>query len=350
MEYEIVLPPEWYPQDAILMAWPDEHTDWHDDLSEVQKCYLNIITQITRSQKVVLLCRDKKSVYPILENKILVNLILVEASYNDTWTRDYGPVTAIRGDKLLMLDFQFNGWGKKFEASGDNTVSRQLFNDGVFSNKAERVDHSDFVLEGGSIESDGKGTLLTTSHCLLAPNRNQPMTLQEIEEKLKHTLYINNVLWLESGYLEGDDTDGHIDTLARFCNENTIAYVGCDDVKDNHFHELKAMEEELKNFKNKDGQLYQLIRLPMADPQFDENDKRLPATYANFLILNEMVLIPFYDSPKDQLALQLLQKAFPDRKVKGVDCNALIRQHGSLHCVTMQLPKGSLNVKLNENN
>jgi agmatine deiminase len=194
------------------------------------------------------------------------------------------------------------------------------------------------VLEGGSIESDGSGTILTTTQCQLSPNRNPHLNQKEIEKKLKKWLGAKRVLWLKNGYLAGDDTDSHIDTLVRFCNETTIAYVACTDESDEHFTALKEMVKELRNFKTDDGNPYNLIALPMPDACFDADGDRLPATYANFLIVNGAVLVPTYDVPQDELALAQIKKAFPTRKVLGIDCKPLILQHGSLHCVTMQFP------------
>ena len=194
-----------------------------------------------------------------------------------------------------------------------------------------------YVLEGGSIESDGAGTLMTTSQCLLSPNRNEHLTQPQVEEFLKSSFGVERVLWINHGYLAGDDTDSHVDTLARFCDVDTIAYVQCDDKTDEHYASLKLMERELKSFKTLEGNPYRLIPLPMADARY-EGEQRLPATYANFLIVNGALLVPTYRSPKDEQALSALREAFPDREVVGVDCSALIHQHGSLHCVTMQLP------------
>jgi agmatine deiminase len=198
------------------------------------------------------------------------------------------------------------------------------------------------ILEGGSIESDGKGTILTTAECLLNPNRNPHLSRQEIEEELLSLLGAEEVLWLENGYLAGDDTDSHIDTLARFAPDDTILYVACDDPDDEHFESLKAMREELETFRTRDDKPYRLLPLPWPQARHDENGQRLPATYANFLVINGAVLVPTYDDPSDATALKIIAKAFPGRKIIGIDCLPLIEQHGSLHCVTMQMPKGVL--------
>jgi len=217
-------------------------------------------------------------------------------------------------------------------------LTKNLFKTGIFLGKAGYKNCLDFVLEGGSIESDGEGTVLTTAECLLSENRNNK-SKEEIENRLKELFGLKQVLWLNHGYLAGDDTDSHVDTLARFCSADTITYIKCGDETDEHFEALKAMELELQSFKTTEGKSYNLIPLPMADAVY-EKDERLPATYANFLIINGAVLMSTYNSPKDEIARQQLQKAFPDREIVGIDCTVLIKQHGSLHCVTMQYPSG----------
>ena len=243
----------------------------------------------------------------------------------------------------VLLDFRFNGWGQKFASNLDNQICRRMAESGIMNGKYKNC--LDFVLEGGSIESDGCGTLLTTTACLTAPNRNEPLDKDLIEEHLKQVFNLKRVLWLDYGYLAGDDTDSHIDTLARFCSEDTIAYVQCNDKKDEHYDELKKMEMQLKTFRTLEGEPYRLIPLPMTNPVYEDGE-RLPATYANFLIMNEVVLYPKYNQlEKDTLAAEQLKKAFPTRNIIGINCEPLIRQHGSLHCVTMQFPKEVFNIK-----
>jgi agmatine/peptidylarginine deiminase len=229
----------------------------------------------------------------------------------------------------------------KFAANHDNLITRRLFQSNTFARNVEVINMQPFVLEGGSIESDGQGTSLTTMECLSSVNRNEYLNKEQLEYHLKDMLGAERILWLANGYLAGDDTDSHVDTLARFCNETTIAYVQCEDPEDEHYEELKAMEAELKTFRTTSGQPYRLIPLPMAD-KVVWNGERLPATYANFLIINEAVLVPFYQSNKDETVLEILQKAFPNREVAGINCLPLLKQHGSLHCVTMQYPEGTI--------
>lgn len=280
-------------------------------------------------------------------------IVHVVCPTNDTWARDHGFITLVSDEppllfgiitlggsqSPLLLDFKFNGWGEKFPADFDNAINRRLYDVGVVC--GEYADHLDFVLEGGSIESDGKGTVMTTSQCLLAPHRNQPLTRDEIEERLKTYLYADRVLWIDHGQLTGDDTDGHIDTLVRFCPDDTIVYVACDNPNDEQYEELRLMEEQLRTFRTIDGQPYRLMPLPMPRAIFDNEGQRLPATYANFLVINEAVLVPTYDQPDlDAEAKRIIGQAFPGRDIVGIDCRSLIKQHGSLHCCTMQFPAG----------
>lgn len=340
---QVVFPAEWHPQEAVMITWPHRDSDWAPMLEDVTRTFLAISKEILRREKLLALVPPDLDITPLFTEEERMNLITVEILSNDTWARDHGPITLFRDGSPVVTDFGFNGWGLKFAADRDNLINGELFSKGIFHPSATYQNRLNFILEGGSLESDGEGTLLTTSACLLAPNRNQPMTQQEIEEALKEMLGIGRVLWLNNGYLAGDDTDSHVDTLARFCDSHTIAYVKCDDVADEHFESLSAMEQELRDFVTAAGEPYRLVPLPMADAVYSDGD-RLPATYANFLILNNAVLIPFYGTGKDETARHQLQQAFPDREVIGVDCSSLIRQHGSLHCVTMQLPKGVLDI------
>ena len=334
----IVLPAEWFLQSGVQVTWPHDGTDWRDMLEEVTSCYVAFSKEILKREKLLVVAPPSHNVRHYFTEEEQHNLLCVEVESNDTWARDHGAITVFDGEQRTLIDFGFNAWGLKFAAHYDNQISGNLFRAGVFQSGTTYQNRLNFILEGGSIESDGKGTLLTTS-CLLAPNRNQPMTRQEIDHYLKRTLGAERVLWLNHGYLAGDDTDSHIDTLARFCDEETIAYVKCDDENDEHFSELQAMEAELKTFLAHNGKPYRLIPLPMAEPVF-EAGQRLPATYANFLIINNAVLLPYYGTDKDEVAKQLLQEAFPTREIVGIDCRPLIKQHGSLHCVTMQFPEG----------
>lgn len=333
------LPAEWEPQSAVQFTFPHEATDWADVLHIVEPCFVECIKTISRYEKVLVVCKDADYVRRLLPTVNSDNLVLVEIPSNDTWARDHGAITIFENEEPVLLDFVFNGWGLKFAADKDNLISRRLFDAHIFKTKIIR--HGGMVLEGGGIESDGQGTLLTTAQCLFSPNRNPHLDKEEIENLLKERFGLQRVLWLYHGHLVGDDTDAHIDTLARFCDVNTIAYVQCTDPKDEHYEALKRMEEELQAFRTLEGKPYQLVPLPLPTAIYhDEDGRRLPATYANFLIINEGVLVPTYNVPEDEEAVRILANCFPNRTVIGIDCSALILQHGSLHCVTMQYPEG----------
>lgn len=341
-----IFPAEWHEQSAIQITWPDELTDWAEDLPAATKCYVELSNVITKHQNLIVVCRNPEKTRTLLSECHDKRLFLVQAEINDTWARDHGFITVIEKGKPRVLDFGFNGWGGKFSAELDNKINRHIRDSGLLSPEVIYEDLSDFIMEGGSIESDGEGTLLTTSECLLSKTRNPKLSKDEIALKLEELLGAERILWLDHGFLAGDDTDSHIDTLARFCSKNTIAYVSCSNPDDEHYEALKKMEAQLKSFKQTNGAPYNLIQLPMADAVYSlEDGHRLPATYANFLITNHAVLVPFYNLPSDELALECLQNAFPGRELIPVDCSPLIRQHGSLHCITMQYPIDVLGFK-----
>lgn len=334
-----LLPAEWFPQSAVQLTWPHAGTDWAPILDEVIPCFVSIAKEIMKREKLVVVCPDALEVKEQLGVFDEERVRFVELPTNDTWARDHGGISVFDPLGMMVYDFVFNGWGMKFAANKDNLITRNLYQAGVFAEEIQLVNMAPFVLEGGSIESDGQGTLMATAECLLSVNRNEYLQREEIEHYLKDVFGVKRILWIENGYLAGDDTDSHVDTLARFCSEDTIAYVKCEDESDEHYDELLAMEEEIKAFRQENGDPYRLISLPMADEIVWEGE-RLPATYANFLIMNGAVLFPFYNSPKDEQARKALQMAFPDREVVGINCLPLIKQHGSLHCVTMQYPEG----------
>lgn len=342
MQNKIKLPAEWETQSGVMLTWPHRDTDWNYILSDVEACYVQIAKEIAKREKLLIVCKDIFDVKQQLEGVDFSNIIFREVLCNDTWARDHGPISVIVDDEPNIYDFSFNGWGMKFAANHDNQITRDLYAQDTFASNVGYNNLLHFVLEGGSIESDGNGTILSTSKCLLSANRNDHFEKDDIEAFLCSIFGADRFLWLNNGYLSGDDTDSHIDTLARFCNEDTIAYVKCEDKKDEHYSALAKMEEELKSFKRKDGKPYKLVALPMADV-CEEDGVRLPATYANFLIINGAILFPTYNSKeKDNKVKEILAKTFPDREIIGIDCRTLIRQHGSLHCVTMQLPKDFL--------
>lgn len=341
-----VLPAEWAPQSAVLLTWPHPGTDWAGIIDEVEPVFLAIARSILRFEHLVISCEHVIRLQDLerelntwaAQQGLKGRVHAVPAPANDTWARDHGPITVFVDEEPKLLDFRFNAWGGKFPWEKDDALNRHLANYGVFgTNPLQSVD---FVLEGGSIESDGEGTLLATSECLLTPTRNASMDRGAIEQLLSETLGTDRVLWLNHGYLAGDDTDSHIDTLARFCAPGHICYVACPNVADEHYSALAAMEEDLKDFRQRDGSPYKLTALPWPDAVFDDDGERLPATYANFLIINGAVLLPIYDVSQDEDAIRILAEIFPTREIIPIKCRPLLKQRGSLHCATMQIPQG----------
>lgn len=337
------LPAEWESQDAVLLSWPHEATDWNYMLDWVQACFADIVVAALKFAKVIIVAPDPEVPRrQLLQKGITHDVIYISAPTNDTWIRDFGPITIETNGIKQSLDFCFNGWGLKFAANLDNLVNVHLYSTGLFC--TEYINKRGFVLEGGSVDSDGAGTILTTTECLLSPNRNAQMDKMEIDGYLRRTFGADHILWLDNGSLQGDDTDSHIDTLARLAPNDTIVYVGAPGSEsDPHFDPLTKMAQNLKMFRTRNGLPYRLVELPFTDPVFDDEGNRLPATYANYLPLNGAVLLPVYGQPlNDEKARNVLKSVFPDKEIIGIDCRALIQQHGSLHCVTMQIPTGTL--------
>lgn len=334
-------PAEWETQSAVLLTWPHTETDWAPNLAAAERTFAAIARAVLAHEALVISVHHadlvesvRARIAPLPDQTEHLHLIVVPS--NDSWVRDHGPLTILEDGQPVLLDFAFNAWGGKYPSALDDAIVSRLHKAGVFGATLRR--RVDFVLEGGALESDGEGTLLTTTSCLLDPNRNPAITQDTAEVQLRDSLGIERVLWLTQGHLEGDDTDGHIDTLARFATPDTIVYQGCDDSADSHFAPLQAMARELAALRRADGAPYRLIPLPFPRPVYDDTGQRLPATYANFLIINGAVLLPVYGDPADEVTQSRLAEAFPDRTIVPIDCTALIRQFGSLHCVTMQLP------------
>ena len=353
-------PAEWEPQSAILLAWPHAGTDWAERLAGAEETYIALVAALVRFQHVVI-CVADDDVETYAEIRLRSNRVdmqrvrFVSVPYDDTWLRDSGPITlqeapspafgtlspADGGEGMQrafrLLDFRFTGWGGKFEAGDDDRLVERLEASGLF-HAATRTS-IDFALEGGAIDTDGAGTLLTTWQCL--HERHPGSSREELSGKLAGWLAQDRVLWLDHGYLEGDDTDAHIDTLARFAPGDAIVFQACDNESDSHHAELKAMAGEIAALRTRDGRPYRLFPLPWAQPILD-GDRRLAASYANFLVVNGAVLMPAYGDPADEAAAAVLAEAFPGREIVQVPCRPLIWQNGSLHCITMQLPEGLL--------
>jgi agmatine/peptidylarginine deiminase len=338
----IRLPAEWEPQSAIMLTWPHPATDWQPWLHDVEPVYTEISRQISRYEKIIIVCHDA-------DHRVHVGGLLCQAGIpaeqyrlyiapsNDTWARDHGPVTVLADGKPVLLDFTFNGWGNKYPAELDNRITATLHQAGAFGKTSLRT--FDFVLEGGSIETDGQGTLLTTASCLLSARRNHGMGKSGIEARLTEYLGADRILWFHHGQLPGDDTDGHIDTLIRFADPETLLYAAANDKNDPDFESLRLMPEELKQLRQKNGKPYRLVALPSPVIRNDNGDY-LPASYVNFLIINHAVLVPVYGVRTDEQAINTFSECFVDRQVIAINCRPLIEQYGSLHCITMQFPEG----------
>lgn len=310
-------PAEFEEQSFIQIIFPHKESDWVEYLYEAEQTFVAIIEAIARFEPCLIICDDIEYVKNFFTSH--TNLYFLEYQTDDTWARDCSTITVLENAKTKLLDFTFNGWGGKFDATRDNAMSSHI----------SSCQSIDFILEGGAIESNGEGFLLTTSQCLKNPNRNPN---RDIESILKKTLHVKEIIWLDHGYLAGDDTDSHIDTLARFINPDTIMYLTCKNRDDEHYEALLAMEKELQET------AFNLIALPMTEPIYYKKE-RLPASYANFLMINGAVLVPTYNDIHDEEAIEIFKKSFPEREIIALDCSVLIRQHGSLHCITMHYPK-----------
>ncbi|VVC77054.1 Agmatine deiminase [Aquicella siphonis] len=342
------LPPEWAPQSGVMITWPHAETIWAETLDDIDQVLASVAYHVTRQEKLVISCYDQNHVRHIQALLLNADARLDQVSMHispcdDIWVRDHGPISVFhqRHHEPLLLDFLFNGWGNKYPHANDNEITRSIHAQHAFGGTL--LQSINMVLEGGAIEVDGKGTLLTTSSCLLSKSRNAHLTKEAIEHNLRQLLGVERILWLDHGYLAGDDTDGHIDTLARFTDPHTICYIRCNDPNDEHYSALKKMEEQLRTFTDFQGNPYRLVPLPWPRPRYADYDgRRLPATYANFLIINGAVLVPTYDDPADEEALATLADCFPDRKIIGIHSLPVIQWYGSIHCMTMQLPLGVL--------
>ncbi len=337
--YKSRLPAEWEHQSGVLISWPTNSTDWCDNLADAEATYVELTKLIAQNCHAYICCDDSDTRQHVQQccNKAGIpseRFELFTIPYDDTWTRDYGPISLVRENEVVWLNFKFNAWGNKHPHKQDNLLTSLLHQQ--FSPKRV-LETINFVLEGGSIECDGHNTIITTSLCLLDPARNSGLSKKQIEDRLKSSLGVQRVLWLDHGHIKGDDTDAHIDTLARFCSPDTITYVQCIDPADPHFESLSRMEKQLKSFTQTNGQPYNLIPLPLPTACFNQQGQQLPATYANFLILNGCVIAPVYSVDSDSLAMVQLQKCFPRHTIIPIQCRSLIEQYGSLHCITMQI-------------
>jgi len=324
-----------------MLTWPHADTDWADQLPAIEQLYTQLAAQIARFERVLIVARDAAHRSAIADQLAAAavprdRLVLALAPSNDTWSRDHGPITVLDEGGARLVDFRFNGWGGKFHADLDDAITRTLHQARAFGDTP--LASSRLVLEGGAIETDGDGTLLAVERTLVDERRNPGWGRAQIEAEIAPRLGIRRFLWLSHGGLSGDDTDGHIDTLVRFCAPDALCYVRCADPSDPDAPELAAMAEELRGLRTASGRPFRLMPLPHPDPIHDADGRRLPATYANFLVINRALLLPVYGDPADRLAIDCLGGLFPGREVVPIDARALIRQGGSLHCISMQLP------------
>ncbi len=334
------LPAEWEPQAAVLIAWPHAGTDWAARLARIETAYVALASAIARFEPVLICVADAKvreRASSLLETAGVdgARVRFVEIAYDDTWLRDSGPLTLFNDTGFRLVDFRFTGWGGKFESGRDDRLIQSLIERGLFRSSTHR--RIDWALEGGAIESDGKGTILTTWRCL--HQRHPDMSREDMSARLIDAFDAERVLWLDYGYLEGDDTDAHVDTLARFAPDDAIVFQTCDDPADPHYGELARMREEIAKLRTTDGQPYRLHPLPWPRAIVDEG-RRLASSYANYLVVNDAVLVPAYDDVADIAAASIVASAHPGREVVLIDARPLIWQNGSVHCLTMQLPAG----------
>lgn len=344
-----------------MLTWPHQGTDWACNLEDIEQLYRELTNKIRQFEPVLIIAvseTHRNYIDTLLHHSTKTDLYPIHyccCPSNDTWARDYGPLSLFNGDQLILLDFEFNGWGGKYDAALDTQISKHLLQQSTIQSLSTlqnvsvqfRTHH--YVFEGGAIDTDGLGTLLATRPCLLAKSRNPNYTDTENETFLKKALGLDRILWLDHGMLDGDDTDGHIDTLARFVSPSDILYQACDDPSDTHFSEFSLMAQQLKEMKQIDGAPYQLTALPWPEACFNAEGIRLPATYANFLIINDAVLVPLYNVPQDEAAIDVFRSVFTTskkqmtetgtrkREVIGINCRPLIEQLGSLHCITMNI-------------
>ncbi len=323
------------------MTWPHAGGDWGGQLAAAYAASADIGAKITRYQMLLSVCRSRRHVQLVgrllrRSGADMARALFCIADSNDCWTRDHGPLTTLSGNRPVLNDFDFNGWGGRFPCALDTAITSHLFRQQVFGGAS--INPQCLVLEGGAVETDGCGTLLATRSSILSRHRNPGKDPSQVERTLRDTLGFRRILWLDHGHLSGDDTDGHIDTLARFAAPDTILYSSAPAGDDDH-EQLAAMHLQLRGFRTVDGRPYRLLALPFPGVRRDVSGRRLPASYANFLIINRALLAPTYGVRQDLDAIALFRQAFPRRDILAVDCRPLIQQNGSLHCLTVQLPR-----------
>lgn len=334
-------PAEWEPHEATWIAWPHNLDTWPGKFEPIPEVFAEIVAGLHQNEEVRILVGDEaleESARRVLRRKGCAseNVRFFRIPTNDSWTRDYGPIFLVREDgELAISDWIFNSWGGKYGPWDlDDVVPTR-----IGETLGLPVHAPGIVLEGGSIDVNGRGTLLTTESCLLNPNRNPCLSRSQIEETLRDQLGVPRIFWLGEG-IEGDDTDGHIDDLARFVAPSTVVTVVEQDPADRNYKPLLENLRQLYAMTDESGRPLEVVTLPMPRPLYFEG-RRLPASYANFYIGNGAVLVPTYDDPNDETALRTLARVFPERRVVPIRCTDLVWGLGAIHCVTQQQPRSS---------
>ncbi len=327
---------------ALLLAWPDVRGDWGDDLASVEQTFVDIVSHVYRCQRLIIACQDteqcQRTARRLESSGIDMTAISLHACpYDGSWIRDYGPLT-VQHEKTSsrrLVDFRFNGWGERFPAQCDDRLSARLYQQQAFADCD--MQSVDFVLEGGAIDTDGAGTILSTYSCM--DSRHPQLDVGDTSDMLSQYLGCSRLFLLRHGSLQGDETDGHIDMLARFVSTDTIVHASCRDRGHPDYMPLAMMADELRALRNMDGRPYCCIPLYSPHQPLSEGCASIPYSYVNFYIANSCVLVPQYGFvSEDKLACRSLRKCFPGRSIVGIDCSRLIRHGGGVHCVTMQLP------------
>ena len=335
------MPAEWEPHTATWLAWPKNIETWPEHLPEARRAFVDMITALTEWEKVVLLIdepyQNELAQNPHFQSITSDRISLHRHPYNDSWIRDSGPIfvtSESESPALIAHDFVFNAWGEKYQPFADDDripdLAQQEFGIDMI--------RQSLVLEGGSIDVNGRGTLMTTEQCLLHPNRNPHLNRSELENELHRCFGIQRVLWLGGG-IEGDDTDGHVDDITRFTDETTVITVRANQRNDPNYEPLEENYRRLKQFGDQDGNPLTVVDIPMPDIHLTGPFGRSPASYANFYIANHQVLVPVYGAPNENSVLSVFRDLFPDRKVVPIDCVGLVCGLGSIHCVTQQQPQ-----------
>lgn len=341
------IPAEWQPQDATLLVWPTPQSDWTNTLSIIERGYATLTKVIAHKQYVILVCFDEthqQHVTTVCQqhdcNMLHIKLITIET--NDTWVRDYGPqFLKHENGEIDYLNLSFNAWGEQYAYQHDQAFTNKLYHTFTFNT----INHfkSVFIFEGGNLDVDDNGNVLTNLNCTVRNNSRSTHTIKEVQQKTKDLLHARHVIGLQLKPLQGDDTGGHIDTLARFINNQTIAYAASNGPADPNYACLQELQQQLHDYNKKIITPYQLIPIKMPlNPAYDDEENILPNSYLNFLFINDAVLIPLYNDPNDSLTLEQFKILCPDREIIGIDATAFIEQFGSLHCASLHIPQKAL--------